>query len=164
MRSMLGIVLAAAPLVAAIAGAALAQDEGAVYVVTYIDVASRAAGDGAALVKRYRDSSRKDGGSLWVAAGQEIGRPNRFILVEAWRDQHAFDGHQGDPEAARFRDAIAAIRHSPSDQRINTGFAVGAGPPPKGAIYVETHIDVPPQRREAAEARSRRGGAAPDGG
>jgi quinol monooxygenase YgiN len=35
---------------------------------------------------------------------------------------------------------------------VNHAFVVAHEPPPKGALFVETHVDVPPPRREAAEA------------
>ena len=153
MPALLRHLLAAAPLLAALAGTARAEAvPGAVYVVTYIDVQAKAAGDGARLVKRYRAASRGETGNLWLAIGQEVGRPNRFVIVEGWRDQAAFDGHDKADPAARLRQALAAIQHSPADRRINHGFAVGDDPPGGGAIYVETHIDVMPPRREAAEA------------
>ncbi|HUB98015.1 MAG TPA: antibiotic biosynthesis monooxygenase [Stellaceae bacterium] len=155
MRSFGILLLAAAPIVAAFVGAATAQEAGAVYVVTYVDVQAKEAKEGAALIKRYREESRKEGGNLWMAAGEEIGRPNRFIVLEAWRDQGAFDAHKSSAPAKSFGDKIAAIRHSPSDQRVNHAFAVASAPPPHGALYVETHVDVPPPRREAAEAALR---------
>jgi quinol monooxygenase YgiN len=152
MRSILVLLLAVAPIFAAFTGAAMAQEPAAVYVVTYVDVQAAQAKEGAALIQRYRAGARKEGGNLWMAAGREVGRPNRFIVIEAWRDQASFDAHQQAAPTAEFKDKIAAIRHSPSDQRINHAFVVASAPPPKGAIYVETHVDVPPPRREAAEA------------
>jgi quinol monooxygenase YgiN len=43
---------------------------------------------------------------------------------------------------------------SPADQRRHQAFAIGAGPGqvPDEAVYLVTHVDVPPPRREETEA------------
>ena len=152
MQSILGLVLAVAPLLLMAAAPASAQGaQGAVHVVTYIELQAATTKDGVALLKRYREGVRKESGNLEVEMGQEIGRPNRFVLIEGWRDQSDFDAHEKADATARVRDALKAMQHSPSDQRVNIGFDVAA-PAGPGALIVETHIDVIPPRQGATEA------------
>ena len=60
---------------------------------TYIEVAAASVKDGAALLTQYRDASRKENGNMRAEVAREIGRPNRFVVLESWKDQAAFDAH-----------------------------------------------------------------------
>jgi quinol monooxygenase YgiN len=151
MRDLLWLVVASVPLLLAAAepvGAQGAPD--AVYVVTYVELQTAATKHGIALLKQYRDDARKESGNLEAAFGQEIGRGNRFVLIESWRDRPAFDAHEKADAIAHIRGALKAIQHSPPDQRVNLGFDV-APPAGKGALIVETHVDVTPPRQGATE-------------
>ena len=151
MRHLSWLILAAAPLLLAAIAPAAAQDaQLGVYVVTYVDVQAASAKAGAALLKRYRDAARKENGNIEAELGQEIGRGNRFVQIEAWRDLAAFEAHDKAEATARIRDALDAIRHSPADRRMNTAFDV-APARGKGELIVETHVDVIPPRRGATE-------------
>jgi quinol monooxygenase YgiN len=158
MRNLMWLALAAVPF-ALPAGPVAAQAQGAVYVVTYIELQAASAKSGAALLKQYRDGARKEDGNLEAELGQELGRPNRFLVIEGWRDRPAFDAHQNEGATTRIHDALKGMQHSPPDQRINTGFDL-APANGKGALIVETHIDVIPPRREATEAALRAEAAA----
>ena len=48
------------------------------------------------------------------------------------------------------REAIASIRNAPTDERVHTALSVASvGPAPaRGAIYVVTHVDVIPPRKD----------------
>ncbi len=118
--------------------------------MTYVELQGAATKTGVALLKQYRDGARKEAGNVEAEIGQEIGRPNRFVLIEGWRDQSAFDAHEKADATARVRDALTAIQHNPPDQRVNIGFDVApsAG---QGAFIAETHIDVIPPRQAATE-------------
>jgi len=126
----------------------------AVYVATYLDVRSASTGEGAALAARYERATRSDAGNIGVEALQEIGRANRFVIIESWKDPAAFADHERAAHTLEFRGQLAAIHRSPYDQRVNHGFAVDPVPQAAGpkAIYVVTHVDVPGARREEAEA------------
>ena len=84
----IGIFIVAAALVPS----AHAQN-GAAYLATYVEIMPNAAGPGIALLKQYRDASSKEDGNLRAEALAEIDRPNRFVVVEAWRDKAALDAH-----------------------------------------------------------------------
>jgi autoinducer 2-degrading protein len=134
---------------AALAPAAHAQS-GAVYLATYVDVMPSAADSSSYTFDRYRDASRKEDGNLRFDVLREIGRANRFAIIEAWRDKAALDAHAKAASTAQFRDKLKAIQNAPYDERISNGLYVG---PVKnenrgGAIYVVTHVDVVPPGKD----------------
>ena len=119
--------------------------EGPVYVATYVEVVPTAINDGAALLKQYRDASRKDGGNLRMELVQEMGRPTRFAMLTIWADQKALDAHVKTAHAAQFRDKLRAIHAAPYDERLHSGLSVAARDTLRaGSIVVLTHVDVPP--------------------
>jgi len=136
-------------LMAAAVGTARAQS-GALYVVTYVDVMPNASDDGATLLERYRDATRKQDGNLRADVLQEIGRPNRFALIEVWKDKAAFDAHGTAASTTQFHDKLKAIQNAPYDERITNGLYVGSAMPKShaGAIYVVTHVDVIPPGKD----------------
>jgi quinol monooxygenase YgiN len=148
-RPIFRLVLGLAILAAAFGRAAHAQG-GAVYLVTYVDVMPSAPDSGASVLKRYRDATRKDDGNLRFDVMQEIARPNRFAILEIWKDKAALDAHAKAAGTAQFRDKLKAIQDAPYDERVNNGLYVG---PVKSesrsdAIYVVTHVDVIPPSKD----------------
>ena len=75
---------------------------------TYVEVAAASAKDGAALLTQYRDASRKENGNMRAEVAREIGRPNRFVVLEVWKDQAAFDAHGKSASTTAFRDKLKA--------------------------------------------------------
>lgn len=133
----------------AAAATAHAQD-GGVYVVTYVDVMPSSVVSGTTLIKQYRDAGRKEGGSVRIEALHEIGRPNRFAIVELWKDKAARDAHVQAASTVQFRDKLKAIANAPYDERVNNGLYVGPAQsqPAQGAVYVVTHVDVIPTSKD----------------
>ena len=125
----------------------------AIHTVTYLEVKPTAVATAVALVAQYEGATRADGGNLAANAYQEIGRPNRFVVVSSWWDQASFVDHEKAAHTADFRGQLKAIQASPYDQRVTTGFAIDPQPATagKGAVYVVTHVDVPGPMREQAE-------------
>lgn len=122
------------------------------YVATYIDIQPSSTREGTALIEQYREASRAEEGSFAVDVVQEIGRPNRFAIIEAWKDQSSFEAHEKGAATIQFRSGLKAIQNSPYDQRVHHGWATGpVQEPGRGTLSVVTHIDVPPPRREEAE-------------
>jgi quinol monooxygenase YgiN len=142
-----------AVLAAAATAQAQAQDS-SVYVVTYVDVMPSSVAAGAALLKQYRDASRKEDGGARVEVLQEIGRPNRFAVVEVWKDKAARDAHVAAASTAQFRDKLKPIANAPYDERVNSGLYVGSaqGATAPGAVYAVTHVDVVPTSKDACMA------------
>jgi quinol monooxygenase YgiN len=127
----------------AVMPAAHAQTAEPVYAVTYLDVGANAVAQGVDLLKRYRDTSRGETANLEFTILQETSRPNRFVIVEGWKDQAAFDAHTKAAAAAQFLDALKPIRNSPPDRHMLQPFANGAArtPPASGALYMVEHVD-----------------------
>lgn len=134
---------------AALVQAAYAQSN-AIYRAVYVEVMPTAASAGAALLRQYRDASSKDDGNLRADALQEIARPNRFVIVEAWRDKAALDGHSQGAASATLRDRFAPLADAPYDERVTNALYVTRGKSQKraGAIYVVTHVDVIPAGKD----------------
>jgi len=129
-----------------------------VYVATYIDVQLSSTNQGIALVKRYRDATRRETGSAGVYVVQEVGRPNRLVLIEIWKDDASFETHEKDGHTSEFRNQLKAIHNSPYDQRVHRGLALDSRGTVVGsnALSVVTHVDVPPPRAAETEALLKR--------
>jgi len=80
------------------------------------------------------------------------------VMLEAWKDESAFHNHGRNVDTAEFRSRLKPIHNSPYDQRVHLGFAVGEvhGQSDPGTLYVVTHVDVPPPRREETEVLLKR--------
>jgi quinol monooxygenase YgiN len=122
----------------------------AAYLATYVEVMPNAVAPGIALLKQYRDASLKEDGNLRAEALPEIERPNRFVVVEAWRDKAALDAHGQSAATLRFRDKLKPIADAPYDERINAALYVtqGKSESQSGALYVVTHVDVIPAGKD----------------
>jgi quinol monooxygenase YgiN len=84
------------------------------------------------------------------------------VILEVWRDAKAFEAQGKSAAGASMRERIHAIRSAPIDERVHV--AVATGPPqpaPAGdTVYVVTHVDVIPPRKDDGVAALRRLGAA----
>jgi quinol monooxygenase YgiN len=129
-----------------------AQTGEAVHAVTYLDVSTDWVVQGAGLIKHYRDLSAKQPGNLEFTVMQEVNRPNRFVIVEGWKDQAAFEAHQKSADAALFDFTLEAIRNSPPNQHVLRDLVTApARPAPaSGAIRLVEHVDFTPPSNAAA--------------
>jgi quinol monooxygenase YgiN len=127
---------------------------GPVYVATYVEVGAASAKDGAKLLTEYRDASRNENGNLRAEVAQEIGRANRFVVVETWKDQAALDAHAKAASTSAMRDKLKPIQNSPFDQRVHNSLNVGPADSgsPKGSVIVVSHVDVIPPKKDDAIA------------
>ena len=126
--------------------------DAAVYVVSYIEVMPPSTGEVMALLRQYREASRKEAGNVWLEVLQQSGRPDHFALVEVWKDQQAFEAHGKAAHTAQCREKLQPLRVSPQDERLHKGLALGAvqAAGAAGATYVVTHADaIPPGKDEA---------------
>ena len=125
-------------------------DDATVYTATYVEVVPPSTAQGTVLLRQYREASRKERGNLRIEVLQRVDRPNQFTVLAAWKDPEAFEAHAAAPAARDLRAKLAPIHASPSDERLHHGLAVGAAPPVSaaGPIYVVTHVDVIPPRKE----------------
>ena len=142
--------LFAMALLPALGAAARAEGAAPIHVATYIEIVAASVKDGAALLTQYRDASRKENGNMRAEVAREIGRPNRFVVLEVWKDQAAFEAHGKSASTSAFRDKLKTIHGAPHDERVHNTLNVGpndaAGS--KGAIIVVSHVDVPPPRKD----------------
>ena len=128
-----------------------AQDGGAAYMVTYIEVAPFAADETSELLTAYvQESSDADGNVLFQAL-QRIGRPSHFAILETWRDAEARDAHASSRQTVTFHDNLEPLLYSPTDARPHGDLATAAGDNVgPGGVFAVTHVDVTPNNTEVA--------------
>ena len=144
-------ILAIALLAAAMtqANAQAQAPAGPIYVAAYAEVGTNSVKEGTAVLKQFRDAVRKEDGNMRMEIAQEIGRANRFLILEIWKDQAAFDAHGKSPATTAFSDKFKAIQSAPLDIRVHNGMGVADSPAAgKRAVYVASHVDVPPPRKD----------------
>jgi quinol monooxygenase YgiN len=144
--------------VTTLGGGAMAQTPAEpVYAVTYLDVSTNWLVQGIGLLKQYREQSRHHAGNLEFAVWQETARPNRFAIVEGWKDQAAFAAHEKSADTSLFDFTLEAIRNSPPNQHVLQSFAnvPARAAPSSGAVYMVEHIDFQPGANAAALPRVR---------
>jgi quinol monooxygenase YgiN len=130
---------------------AVMPDPSPFHVVTYVELRPTAKSEGAALLRAWRDAQRGAPGNQRAEVVQSATRPGQFVIIAAWRNKAAFDGHA--EAAVSFREKLNTLRNSPTDERLHSGLSTGEpGAPRPGALYVVTHVDVVPPRREDTEA------------
>ena len=148
-QPMIGMFIALLTATAAFVPPAHAQGN-AVYIATYVEVMPNAVTPGIALLKQYRDASSKEDGNLRAVALAEIERPNRFVVVEAWRDKAALEAHGQGAATSKFRDKLKPIADAPYDERITNALYVtqAKNESRSGRLYVLTHVDVIPAGKD----------------
>ena len=114
-----------------------------VYAVTYLEVATTAVARGVELVKKFRDASRREAANLEFTVLQETSRPNRFVIMEGWKDQAAFEAHDKGTAKSEFESALGPIRNSPPGRHMLQPFANAAAQtaPAGGGLYMVEHVD-----------------------
>jgi quinol monooxygenase YgiN len=133
-----------------LAPAAQVQDA-PVYVVSYIEVAPKDGGTGAGLLRQLAASSRKDDGNMRFDILQRAAPSNQFAIVAIWKDQKAYDAHLAASHSKEFRDKIKPHLISAIDDRLHSGMEIATTPAGKsdaGAVFVVTHVDVPPPKKD----------------
>src|SRR5258708_35346169 len=132
MRS-LSWLFACAGLAAIIAGPASAQNppvpliDGPTYLMTYIEVIPSANARAIAMLKEYRDASRKEPGANYVDIYQEEGQSHRFILDEIWQSRGMAADHSKAAAMAGPAPKIPPHRPRPLAPRVPPGPTL---PPP----------------------------------
>jgi len=157
MRIIQAIVMSLAMLAAMPGSGARAQVSEAFYVVTYIEVMPSSQSAAAALLGDYAKASRGQDGALRFETLQRIDRPSHFSILEAWKDQKAFEAHAAAPSTKQFRDAITAHLSSGYDERPHVGMAVGElrADPSADAVVAVTHVDFIPPKKDDGIAASK---------
>jgi len=103
-------------------GMVYAQQE-AVYVVTHVDTIPNSAPAGsptaAQVLKQFEEATVKEPGCIRFEVLQQSDRANHFALVGVWRNQKAFDDHEGAAHTKAFREKIQPMMGSPFDERLH---------------------------------------------
>jgi quinol monooxygenase YgiN len=150
------LVLGLMPLALATVHSAAAQQAGAAtaYTVTYFEAAAPEIAHAVALTQQIVMAGRKEPGNAGFEAFQEIGRPSRFALFEAWRDKAAADAHAKAAGVTAFHDKLQPLLVGPFEVRVFNGFSIAGQSAPGGtqAVYVVTHVDVFPAGKDQAAA------------
>jgi quinol monooxygenase YgiN len=127
------------------------------YAVTYIEVEPAQADAARRLLAHYRDAL-KGKGALEFTVFEQIGRPNHFAIVEQWPNAKAREDNAASAASGEFRAALAPLLIAAYDERPHFALSTGGQPAGAGAaapaavptvVYVVTHVDfVPPKRDE----------------
>jgi quinol monooxygenase YgiN len=115
------------------------------HAVSYVETTSSSTKTAIDALRRYRDASRTRDGFIRIEIFEQIGRPGHFVVLEAWRDQKAFDAR--DPSVQKqLLDALVPIRVSGYDERPykTLSTARSSAPPGGDAVYVISHVDIAP--------------------
>jgi len=124
--------------------------DGPIHSVVYVEVMPTSRADGVAALKGYRDATRRADGNLRCELVSRIGQPHQLVVLEVWRDQKAFEAHRAAAPTTQMREKVQAIGSAPIDERVHGALSVGPlQPGPAGdAVYVVTHVDVIPPRKD----------------
>lgn len=120
MRVFFNLLVAATIFALGLPRAAAAQEQ-PVYLAIYVETQPQSAELAITALKAEAAASRTEAGSVAVQLLREIGRDNRFVIFEIWKDQAAFDAHQKDPHRQAFRAQLKATLTAPPDERVLTG-------------------------------------------
>ena len=119
------------------------------YVVNYIEVAPASAGAAAGLLRDFASAARKDQGNTRLEVLQRSAPANQFVIVSAWKDQKSYDAHVAAAHTKGLRDKLKSHLISAIDDRTHNGLEIATGDKSApGAVYVVTHVDVPPPKKD----------------
>jgi quinol monooxygenase YgiN len=128
------------------------------YAITYLEVAPAEAGVARRLLARYQEAL-KDKGALEFAVFERIGRPNHFAIVEQWPSVKAREDNAASTASRDFRDSLAPLLIAPYDERPHFALSTGSKPATPAAVppgvYVITHVDIVPPKRDDGAAAAR---------
>ena len=113
------------------------------YVTTYLEFGPSSVNNAIAIMKTYRDASRREQGATTVDIYQEAGHQNRFVLREIWQDRAAYDRHAMAASSAQFKTAVQPIHFGPI--YVSVHIAYWTSPVKQGGAndaFVITHVDV----------------------
>ena len=144
---------------ASVAGTALADPA---RLISFVEVRSDRADQAVADLRRYAHSLGEGVPQARIELLRELGRPERFVLLESADDLQALTQAEGRSRA--LLDALTAQLAAPSDRRSHREFGTAAAPvavPQRTALCAITHLDIGgPVRPLAEEALGRFAAAA----
>jgi quinol monooxygenase YgiN len=128
-----------------------------VHLVTYVEVMPTSTAVALSVLRGYRDATLEADGNLRCELVRRLDEPHQFVILEIWRDRAAAETHAKAPSATDVHEKITAIRNAPTDERVHTALSLGSAEsrPARGAVYVVTHVDVIPPRKDDGVAAVR---------
>ncbi len=133
-------------------GASAAQAQATFYTVTYVEASPKDTRQATALLKSYVVAGKKDDGNVSFELVKGIHRPAWFVVVGAWKDQKAFEGHEAAAHSKDMNEKIKAHVAAPNDTRQHTALSFAAAQSGKAGVCAVTHVDVIPPQRENGTA------------
>ena len=120
------------------------------HIVVYVEVMPTARTEAIATLQHYRAATRTADGNLRCEVVSRFGQPHQLAILEVWTDPTAFEAHGKSATITQLRENIHAIRNAPLDERVHVGVSVGTlrPAPAADAVYVVTHVDVIPPRKD----------------
>ena len=113
------------------------------YTVSYVEVTPASRTTTLTALKQYRDSSRKEPGFVRMEFFEQLDRPAHFVLIEAWSDSKAMDGHAAATQTKDMWNKLKPVRLSDYDQRPYKNLSIApAGSANANAVYVISHVDI----------------------
>src|SRR5262249_35635140 len=98
-------------------------------------------------------AARKDQGNTRLEVLQRSAPANQFVIVSTWKDQKSYDAYLASPHVKDLRDKLKPHLISAIDDRTHNGLEIAAdGKSAAGAVYVVTHVDVPPPSKDSCIA------------
>ena len=131
-----------------VAAPAFAQDT-TFYSVSYLEVKPSSRGQAIALLKGYRESTRRDDSNIKLELFEQADRAGHFVIVETWKTPAAFDAKA--PVRKQLADQLDGMRTSGWDTRPYKTLSVASGPAEatNKSVYVISHVDVAPDPKIA---------------
>jgi quinol monooxygenase YgiN len=118
-----------------------AQRSDAVQAVVYVDIAPSAVDQAQSAFNAYAQTSQKEADFGSIALLQELDRPGRWLILESWDDQSAWNAHSDNN--TRWQQALQTLRLGSYDQRPYRSLQDEGTPTiERNAVYVVTHVDI----------------------
>jgi len=119
------------------------------YSVSYIEVKPSSRTQAVALLKGYRESTRRETNNIRLELFEQADRAGHFVIVETWRTPAAFDAKAG--VRKQLADQLEQVRTSGWDTRPYKTLTVASGPAEatNKSVYVISHVDVAPDPKVA---------------
>ena len=95
--------------------------------VSHVDVPPPRKDEVIAALNPLAEQSRKGPGNLRFDVWQQTSRPNHFTVVEAWKDQKAYDARGSAPPQRTFRDKLGPMLGALYESGFFTRSIDGAG-------------------------------------
>jgi quinol monooxygenase YgiN len=138
--------------------AAPAPAAGAVYAVGYIEIVTTSVPDALPVLRAYRDAAMREMGATSVQLLREAVAPNRFLLLETWGNQAAYDAHLKAMSTTDLVQKLRPYQAAPPYLKAHRALLVAAPPanPPAGnPVFAITHVTLAAAQANAAQAHLR---------